>query len=273
MVLSERSRLIAAILIGIGLLLGIGSIPTAVFALRSTKAPAAVAPPVLEQGVFARVLRGQLAGKEAFTLLQHEGGFELITNAEFQGQTEEFEQRLATSLSLDADFQLQRYRLVQIVEYGDGTLELMGGQLTVSGDRAQSQVRWTHPEPYEWDQAWTLPDLPLVVLQPNVMSSFSVLVRLFQSLGAEEAVVAYLHPFQEEVRTARLRRLDPVTITFEGGEAKADRLELVFEPAGETLEILLKDGEFIGAVAAGFGEDRAFLFRWDLFPEGFSVKR
>jgi hypothetical protein len=272
-----RSRITVAILGGIGLLLGVGWEP-AVPALRPTEALSAVAPPVLEQGVFARILRGQIVGKEAFTLLQQEEGFTLITNAKFQSSESDFEQRLATSLALTPEYVPQTYTLVQIVEHQDGSLELMGGQLTFSEGRARAALRWTLPEPIERDRAWELPSHPLVVLQPNVMSQLALLTRIFLSSEGKEATVAFLHPFIEEVDTARLRQLGPATIVFndqEGQEQEesAERLELTLEQTGEVLELFLQNGEFIGAVAAGFGEDRPFILRWDLFPEGFRVKR
>lgn len=81
---------------------------------------------LVEQGVLARVRRGEIIGKEAFALRRQGEGFVLITTAEFQGSRQgvDFVQRLATSLPLTADYRPQAYTLVQIVEWGDDTLEL-----------------------------------------------------------------------------------------------------------------------------------------------------
>lgn len=234
---------------------------------------------LVEQGVLARLWRGEITGKEAFAFRRQGEGFVLITTAKFQGTAQgvDFEQRLATSLPLTAEYRPQGYTLVQVVEWADGTLEIMSAQIAFSDGEAQAEARWTQPEPLVQNRAWELPGLPVALLQPNVMSHWVVLSRLFSTLSGEEDKrdVAWLHPFVENVGTARVRRVEPVTIVHDDEEETAERLEVevILGSMKEIVDLILKDGEFLGAVAAGSGEDQAFIFRWDLFPRGFTVKR
>ena len=234
---------------------------------------------LVEQGVLARVRRGEIIGKEAYALRRQGEGFALTTAAEFQGarQGVNFVQRLATSLPLTAEYRPQGYTLVQFIEWADDTLELMSAQIAFLDGEAQAEARWTQPEPFDQNRTWELPDIPVALLQPNVMGHWVVLTRLFATLGAEEGRdelrVAWLHPFIESVSTARIRRLEPASIVYDDQETTAEQLEVVLESTGEVLTLISRDGEFWGAVAVGFGEDQAFVFRWDLFPQGFAVRR
>jgi len=236
---------------------------------------------LVEQGVLVRLWRGEIMGKEAYAVRQQGEGFVLTTTAEFQGSRQgvDFVQRLATSLPLAAEYRPQGYTLVQFIEWADDTLELMSAQIAFSNGQAQAEARWTQPEPFVQNRTWELPDLPVALLQPNVLSHWVVLTRLFEAFevraGMDELRISWLHPFADSVGTARIRRLEPVTIVHNGQEEMAERLEVTVELGAmkEVVELFVRNGEFLGAVAVGFGEDKAFIFRWDLFPEGFRVKR
>ena len=233
---------------------------------------------LVEQGVLARLWQGRIIRKEAFTLRKQGEGFVLLMTAEFQESG--YDRRLSGSFILTPEYRLQGYIFVQAAERQDGTQELVSGQIAFSEGQARAEIRWTQPGPLTQGRTWKLPaDRPVFLLQPGMLSDFVVLTRLFVSLGAQEATLAYVYPLldAEEPRIARLRRLEPATIVaINNGrerETTAERFELTLEATGEVIEIVHQNGEFLGAVAVGYGEDEAFIFRWDLFPESFRVKR
>ncbi|GEM_PF-173253 len=237
----------------------------------------------VEQGVLARVRRGKIIEKETFTLWQQGEGFVLLAVSEFEepsGAGGGRKGRQVVSWALGPGYRPQAYTFLRTVEREDpGEPEILSAQVVFAGSegRAQAEVRRTHPTPSVERRAWELPDLPVVVLQPGVLSSELVLLKLFVSLGQDELTAVYLNPLHDAMERVRLRRLLPAAIVRNdtGEEMTAERLELALEADGRVYdyELFLKDGEFLGLVSVGFGDTQALIFRWDLFPKGFRIQR
>lgn len=105
----------------------------------------------------------------------------------------------------------------------------------------------------------------------DTISQIVVLVRLFIAKGQSKLAVSALTPLSGKVTRIQLSRLEPpVQIVSEGKEETAERP--LFSEGGRPLsELLLQGEDLIGKVRPGGKEP--FIYREDLFPKGFEIKR
>ena len=247
-------------------------------------------PTFVDRG-FLSVQRGSAQAEEAYTILRTPAGWEFSLNTRLIARDKGFESRTQGVLELSPDLQPVRYRTSRVAQaLAEEDREVWEINL-LWGEVADGQFRLGEEdlvlaEPGAPAKTFSGTDAipvraPWAVLEMDTFSPLGLvpLVLLYASPSLEEQTVLAVMPLPRRSFERTLRRADPVQIVDSAtGEAQqAERVLWVRPQEAPPLEILFRFQSdplrytFLGVAVSG--EDRAFVYRKDLFPQGFVVER
>lgn len=235
---------------------------------------------------------GTVQAEEAYAVLRTAEEWEFSLNARLVAKEKGFEARTQSVLTLSPELQPVRYRasrVAQALAEGDREvweINLLWGEV-VAGEFRLGEEDLALVEPNAPAKTFSGGDsipvpvqAPWIVIEMDTFSPFALVPLLFlEARDAEEQQVLTVMPLPRRSFERTIQRADPVRIVDNatGAAQQAERLLWIRGPETPPLEVLFQTqgaGEgytFLGIRVAE--EAPAFVYRRDLFPQGFRVER
>ncbi|RMG45283.1 MAG: alpha/beta fold hydrolase, partial [Acidobacteria bacterium] len=220
---------------------------------------------IVDRGIFALLQAGHLIGQETFTLRASlGGGYRLTSMAELDVGAGQL-------LQLDQDFHLDRQWRPRQGQWRLRSGGVLGqASVEVHGHRARLEVHLGSQQ----GEREVRSDLDFVVVPSNVLSHLvivhQILTRAEATPPASVLQFTGLDPWSLTAPIFEVRRVEPlqVEINAAGGVERADRFLAVLGPWN--VELFVQGEHLIGW---RLPYQRAFVYRSDLFPSGFSIHK